>query len=114
MLRIFDNISRFLFFSMVLIVFMMPSVYGLSTEPTVIITGYKISPDVILPNEVGTIEVTIANTAMQASKTATESVGSDEDPFAQSITVPVNAFIESATLKTTDFTVLSGWYQDIG
>jgi len=107
------NKSSFFFLILVLILILVPAACMASTEPTVIITGYKISPDVILPHDVGTIEVTLANTAMQASKTATEP-GSQADMAAQSKTIPVNAFVESAILKTTDFTVLSGWYQDIG
>lgn len=88
--------------------------YGLSSEPTVLVTGYKISPDVILPGEIGTIEVTVANTAEQASTTASQSTGAQPASSSQSTTYPVNAFIESAIIKTTDFTILSGWYQDIG
>lgn len=112
--RIPDKFFFFTILSIILLLLLIPGICAASTEPTVIITGYKISPDVILPNDVGTIEVTVANTAMQASKTATETGGSQTDQIAQSKTVPVNAFIESAILKTTDFTVLSGWYQDIG
>ena len=107
------NKFSFFFLIVVLMLILVPAACVASTEPTVIITGYKISPDVILPHDVGTIEVTLANTAMQASKTATEP-GSQADMAPQSKTVPVNAFVESAILKTTDFTVLSGWYQDIG
>ncbi len=110
--RIVNN-SSFIFLIVVLMLILGPASCVASTEPTVIITGYKISPDVILPNDIGTIEVTLANTAMQASKTATEP-GSQADMAAQSKTIPVNAFVESAILKTTDFTILSGWYQDIG
>jgi hypothetical protein len=102
------------FFAFFLIALMVPyTACGLSTEPTVIVTGYTITPDVLLPHDIGIVEVTIANTAQQASKTATENGGRD-DAISQSITVPVNAFVESAILKTKDFTILSGWYQDIG
>lgn len=86
---------------------------GVSADPTVIVTGYKISPDVLLPGDIGTIEVTVANTAQQASKTASESYGKAPDTLS-TVTVPVNAFIESGILKTKDFTIISGWYEDIG
>lgn len=112
-LPLIQNNFTFLLKILALMLILVPASCVGSTDPTVIITGYKISPDVILPHDIGTIEVTLANTAMQASKTNTEP-GGQEEMVAQSKTVPVNAFVESAILKTTDFTVLSGWYQDIG
>jgi len=84
-------------------------------NPTVMVTGYQISPDVVLPSEAVSITITLTNTADQASRTASSTTGAGSSgSISESLTTPVNAYIESATLKTKDFQVLNGWYEDIG
>lgn len=114
MLILHSKFHFLLIFLMFALILPTSGLAAISQEPGVIITGYSISPNVILPGEIGTIEVTIANTASQASKTASEISGTEPDSVSQSVTLPVNAFIESAILKTKDFQILSGWYEDIG
>ncbi len=82
-------------------------------KPTVIISKYQITPSILTPGEIGSITVTLTNTASQATKTA--SVTSEgKSPSTETVTLPVNAFIQSAILKTKDFEILDGWYEDIG
>lgn len=84
-------------------------------NPTVMVTGYQISPDVVSPSEPVSITVTLTNTADQASRTATSTTGAlSSGSISESSTTPLNAYIESATLKTKDFQVLNGWYEEIG
>lgn len=88
---------------------------GIQAEPTVIITDYTISPETLTPGDIGTITVTLASTASQASKTSStipDVQGSSTQ--SETVTIPVNAFIESAILKTKDFEVLNGWYERVG
>lgn len=84
-------------------------------NPTVMVTGYQVSPDVVLPSDAVSITVTLTNTAEQASRTASTTTGAGAGgSLSESLTTPVNAYLESATLKTKDFQVLNGWYEDIG
>ncbi|MDD1729599.1 MAG: S-layer protein [Methanospirillum sp.] len=84
-------------------------------NPTVMVTGYHISPDVVLPSDPVSITITLANTAEQASRTASTTTGAGAGgSLSESLTTPVNAYIESATLKAKDFQVLNGGYEDIG
>jgi hypothetical protein len=84
-------------------------------NPTVMVTSYHISPEVVTPSDAVSITVTLANTADQASRTASTTTGPGvSGSISESLTTPVNAYIESAILKTTDFQVVNGWYEDIG
>ncbi len=51
-----QNNFTFLLKILALMLILVPASCVGSTDPTVIITGYKISPDVILPHDMGTIE----------------------------------------------------------
>ncbi|HWQ63484.1 MAG TPA: S-layer protein [Methanospirillum sp.] len=96
------------------VLLLMPAAIA-DNNPTVMVTGYHISPDVVMPSDPVSITVTLTNTAQQASRTASSTTGSGSvGSLSESLTTPVNAYIESATLKTKDFQVMSGWYEDIG
>jgi hypothetical protein len=104
---------RFFPFLVLAVLFLTPALAA--DNPTVMVTGYHISPDVVLPSDPVSITITLTNTAEQASRTASSTtVGSAVGSQSESLTTPVNAYIESATLKTKDFQVLNGWYEDIG
>lgn len=104
---------RYLLILLVLILFFIDPLSA--DNPTVMVTGYSIAPDVVMPGDTATITVSLANTANQASKTASSSIGTGSQASqSDSVTVPVNAFIESATLKTSDFQIINGWYESIG
>jgi hypothetical protein len=44
---------------------------AMASDPTVIVSGYDVSPPVLVPGETGTITITLANTAQSATKTST-------------------------------------------
>jgi len=95
------------------LIFLIPAL--VADNPTVMVTGYHISPEVVMPSDAVSITVTLTNTAEQASRTASSTTGADAGgSLSESLTTPVNAYIESATLKAKDFQVLNGWYEDIG
>lgn len=84
-------------------------------NPTVMVTGYTISPQVVMPSEPVSITVTLTHTAQQASRTSSLTSGSEPSaPVTESLMTPVNAYIESAIMKSTDFQILNGWYEDVG
>lgn len=87
---------------------------GIQAEPTVLVTDYSITPETFTPGDVGTITVTLTNTASQASKTSSSPGVPGLSTQSETVTIPVNAFIESAILKTKDFEILSGWYDRVG
>jgi len=102
------------FYSILVIVLLVLIPALTADNPTVMVTGYQISPDVVLPSEAVSITITLTNTADQASRTASSTTGGSGGSISESSTTPLNAYIESATLKTKDFQVLNGWYEDIG
>ena len=105
--------SRFLCILALAILALIPALAA--DNPTVMVTGYHISPDVVLPSDPVSITITLTNTAEQASRTASTTTGAGSGgSLSESLTTPVNAYIESATLKTKDFQILNGWYEDIG
>ena len=105
--------AKFLLILIVGVLFLIPSLTA--DNPTLMVTGYHISPDIVMPSDAVSITVTLTNTAEQASRTASSTTGSGSSgSMSESLTTPVNAYIESAILKTTDFQVVNGWYEDIG
>lgn len=105
--------TRFLFTLFALIIFFVVPL--LADNPTVMVIGYSIAPDVVMPGDTATITISLANTANQAVKTTSSSIGTGSlASRSDSVTTLVNAYIESATLKTSDFQIISGWYEGIG
>lgn len=94
-----------------LMVLFMPSAHA--DTPTVTITDYKVSPSVLMPDSLGTITVTVKNTANSAS--VSEHTGSLSDQNAGVTTVTdINVFIENAHLEGNGITVLSDDFKRIG
>lgn len=88
---------------------------GIQADPTVLITDYTISPETLTPGDIGTITITLANTVSQTSITSSTTPDVQGSiTQSETVTVPVNAFIESAILKTKDFEILNGWYERVG
>ena len=44
---------------------LMPAI-AIADTPTVVVTGYQINPEVLMPGDIGTIKITITNTAATA------------------------------------------------
>jgi hypothetical protein len=83
-----------------------------ATEPTVTISEYKVNPSVLMPDSLGTITITIKNTATSA--TLEENVGTSSNAAATSRTTDINVNIENIKLVGNGIIVLSKDFQSVG
>jgi hypothetical protein len=94
-----------------LMVIFVPPVHA--DTPTVTITDYKVSPSVLMPDSMGTITVTIKNTA--ASATISEKTGPiSSDTSGTTKTTDINVYIENVHLEGKDIVVLSEDFKRVG
>jgi len=83
------------------------------TTPTVAITNYTVIPSILMPGDIGTITVTIKNTATTA--TSSQSSGQmSSDLYANQITTDINVYIQNAHLEGKGITVLTSDFQRVG
>ena len=83
------------------------------SEPTVTITSYTVTPQVMMPNDQGTITVTIKNTATTA--TQQQSSGSvSSNTLQESKQIDINVFIENIKLEGNGIKVLSNEFDRVG
>lgn len=82
-----------------------------ASEPTIVITGYQVQPEVIMPGGSALITATVTNTAKAASMTTK----SGTDP-AESVTETkeINAYIDDVELFGNGLEVISGDYRRVG
>ena len=81
--------------------------------PTVTITEYKVTPSVLMPDSMGTITVTIKNTAASAS--ISERTGPlNTDNAGTTKTTDINVFIENVHLEGNNIDVLSEDFRRVG
>jgi hypothetical protein len=82
-------------------------------EPTVTIDSYQVTPAVLMPGDLGTIQITLKNTATTA--TIQESSGIIlEGKFTTTTNMDVNVFIEKAGLEGNGIVVIGSNFQRIG
>jgi hypothetical protein len=82
-------------------------------EPTVTISDYVVAPQVLMPGDLGTVTVTLKNTASTAS--FTERTGPVSPDTSGSTTVTdINVYIEKAHLEGNGIEVVGESYQRIG
>ena len=81
---------------------------------TVIITGYEVNPPVILPGEIGTITVTLKNTANQAMESESDTFTRSTGSTVTTTSTDISAKIESAILVGKGVEVVHGSFQDVG
>jgi uncharacterized membrane protein len=93
-----------------LMVLFVPPVHA--DTPTVTITEYKVTPSVLLPDSMGTITITIKNTATSASVSERTAVSSDTSGTTK--TTDINAYIENVHLEGNGIDVLSDDFDRIG
>lgn len=84
-----------------------------ATDPTVIITGYEVTPAVLMPGDLGTIAITITNTAQAASEKESAGIVSG-GTFASTKSTDINAFIENVHLEENGIVVLTDDFDRIG
>jgi hypothetical protein len=81
--------------------------------PTVTITDYKVTPSVLMPGSLGTITITVKNTA--SSATVSEKSGqTSADVYAVIRTTDINVNIQNVHLEGNGIVVLSKDYDAIG
>ena len=81
--------------------------------PTVTITEYKVTPSVLMPDSLGTITVTIKNTASSAS--ISERTGAlSSDTSGTTKTTDINVYIENVHLEGNGIEVLTEDFDRIG
>ena len=100
---------------LVIIALMSAIVVPVSAEsaPTVTITDYKVNPSVLMPDSLGTITVTIKNTAASASIIEKSGQLSDTT-YAVEKTTDINVNIENVNLEGNGIEVLSNAYDRVG
>ncbi len=87
-------------------------VSAVATEPTVTISEYKVNPSVLMPDSLGTIIITITNTA--SSATLEESTSTSSSTAATSRTTDINVNIENIKLEGNGIIILSKDFQSVG
>jgi hypothetical protein len=81
--------------------------------PTVTITGYTVSPSVLMPDSFGTITITIENTATSASVSEKSGQLSDAT-YATVKTTDINVNIESVHLESNGIEVITKDFRQVG
>jgi hypothetical protein len=84
-----------------------------ATDPTVLITGYEVTPAVLMPGDTGTVTITIKNTAETASEKENTGIllGST---FASTKNTDINVFIENVHLEENGIEVLTEDFDRLG
>jgi hypothetical protein len=104
------TIAAFLVLFGLMVVFV-PSVQA--DSPTVTISDYKVSPAVMMPDSMGTVTVTIKNTA--SSATLSERTGPlNTDAAGTTKTTDINVYIENVHLEGYDIEVINEDFRRVG
>jgi hypothetical protein len=84
-----------------------------ATDPTVLITGYEVTPAVLMPGDTGTITFTLKNTAEAASEKENTGIllGST---FTSTKNTDINVFIENVHLEENGIGVLTDDFDRLG
>ncbi|HUK93070.1 MAG TPA: S-layer protein [Methanomicrobiales archaeon] len=85
-----------------------------TTDPTVAITSYQVTPAILLPGDQGTITINLANTASTASSTESTVENSVSGTTTTSTTKDLTVLVESVYLYGKGVEVLEGNFQQVG
>ncbi|MDN7025001.1 S-layer protein [Methanoculleus sp. FWC-SCC1] len=84
-------------------------------EPTVLVSNYTVTPDVLQPGDIGTVTVILTSTATAASRTeANVEMGPGQTQETTTTNTQINAFVEDATLQGNGVDVLTGSFGRVG
>ncbi|MCX6690694.1 MAG: COG1361 S-layer family protein [Methanoregula sp.] len=94
--------------AIIALIFLLPFIIApaAATDPTVIITGYEVTPAVLLPGDMGTITLTIKNTAETASEKENSGIVTG-GAFASTKSTDINVFIENVHMEENGIEVLT-------
>ena len=84
-----------------------------AADPTVIVTGYTVTPAVLMPGDTGTITITIKNTAQDATEKENTGMVSG-GVFSSMKNTDINVFIENVHLEENGIEVRGGDYDRVG
>jgi hypothetical protein len=100
--------------SAIIIVFIASLVVPVSAvgEPTVTITNYRVNPSVLMPDSLGTITITVTNTATSAS--IQENTGGTPTDAATTKVTDINVNIENVHLEGSGVDVLTQDFDRVG
>ena len=105
-----NSLGKLIFISAVVtLLVIVPPVFA---EPTVIIDNYQVTPPVLMPGDMGILEITIKNTA--SSATIEEATGIYEGKFITTKSTDINVFIEKAGIEGNGIIVIGSNFQRIG
>jgi uncharacterized membrane protein len=84
-----------------------------TAAPTVTITGYTVNPSVMMPDSLGTVTITVKNTASSAS--VSEKSGQLADSTFETVkTTDINVNIENVHLEGNGITVVTNDFKRVG
>lgn len=86
---------------------------GTMANPTVIIADYAVTPAVLLPGDLGTVTLTIKNTAQSASVKENTGIISG-GTFASTKSTDINVYVERVSLEGNGVTVMTGAFDRLG
>lgn len=84
-----------------------------ATDPTVLVTDYTVTPAVLMPGDIGTIVLTITNTASSASEKENTGIVSG-GTFESTKSTDINVFIENVHLEENGIDVLTDDFDRLG
>lgn len=99
---------------LVLILLFLLAAPVMASDPTVIISDYKVTPAVLLPGEEGIVSVTVKNTAETATFSQSYSSGTAGSNSETTTSVDINAPIDSVTMVGNGVEVMGGAYNRVG
>ncbi|MDD1685340.1 MAG: S-layer protein [Methanoregula sp.] len=108
--REIGTIAAFLVMFGLMIIFVPPVD---ADTPTVTITEYKVTPSVLMPGSMGTVTVTIKNTAASASLSERTGALTNEMSGTTKVT-DINVYIENVHLEGNGIDVLSDDFERVG
>ncbi len=101
-----------------IIVIIMLTITGIAAtaaaaEPTVIVTGYTVTPSVLMPGDTGTITLIITNTAQAASEKESSGMVAS-GVFTSTKSTDINVFIENVHIEPNGIIVLNDDFDRVG
>jgi hypothetical protein len=110
-----SSLINTIFLTALLIFFLVLSISPVvASEPSVIISEFKVTPSVLLPGEQGIVSVTVKNTAEKASLSQSYTSGIAGSNSQTTTTVDINAPIDSVTMVGNGIEVVGGAYNRVG
>jgi hypothetical protein len=104
----------YLLFTVIAIFFLACTIPVTASEPSVIISDYKVTPAVLLPGEQGIVSVTIKNTAGQATISQSYSNGVVGNSATTVTSTDINTPIDSIIMVGNGIEVIGGAYDRVG